>query len=279
MSSTLTKSDSVPLSSSAGTTSVSTSEIPSSIISSQLVWMPNPDTSILAQLMASEASYQRTNQVLFGTNVTILIMAALFVTYHGFRKTMSRRSHSKLLADDSRGFGPSHTTVGGRLAGDELHNVVRESLDASPRSPGIGWVGEETLSSPVSTTSRIPLRGQHSAMWHSRFSKARWVLRTRGGGRFAEGAEEGRTLPTLNELSEIIGDCWYKLRAQGRDALASVSTLATKVSHRSNSNIGVDRRARERSLPLPNSARTTTFSTNSSIPTLPPYRRMMMDRR
>ncbi|KAF4607368.1 hypothetical protein EYR38_001436 [Pleurotus pulmonarius] len=203
---------------------------------------------------------KRTNQVLFGTNVTILIMAALFVTYHGFRKTMSRRSHSKLLADDSRGFGPSHTTVGGRLAGDELHNVVRESLDASPRSPGIGWVGEETLSSPVSTTSRIPLRGQHSAMWHSRFSKARWVLRTRGGGRFAEGAEEGRTLPTLNELSEIIGDCWYKLRAQGRDALASVSTLATKVSHRSNSNIGSRR---------PKGTRTkstaTEFGTNDDI--------------
>ncbi|KAG9219972.1 hypothetical protein CCMSSC00406_0006885 [Pleurotus cornucopiae] len=308
MASTLTNTttDSVPsFTSSAQTTPVHASDMPS--IPSQIVWMPNPDTSILAQLIASEASYQRTNQVLFGTNVTILLMAALFVAYRGFKKAKSRTATAKAATSESWGcddLHPLHPAVGTRAADDRLHTAAWVAHDASPRSPGIGWVSEETLTSPSSMTSRIPLRGRRYPKWRSRFfSSARWAWRTRGGQQSTAGSEGRRTFPTLNGLSYNISKRWYGFLERGRGAFARVSAFPAKSSttqrNSSISNIGsvevppilengerdrlnhplhsasVDRRPRERSLPIPHSARTTTFSTNSSVPTLPPYRQSL----
>ncbi|KAF7419370.1 hypothetical protein PC9H_001957 [Pleurotus ostreatus] len=280
MASTLTdtKTDSVPSATpSAQATPVPAGDMPS--IPSQIVWMPNPDTSILAQLIASEARYQRTNQVLFGTNVTILLMAALFVAYRGFKKAKSRTASAKSATGESWGYNDLRPAVGARVADDRLHTAAWVAHDASPRSPGIGWVSEETLTSPSSMTSRIPLRGQHSPKWGPGFfASARWAWRTRGGRRSTAGSEGHRTLPTLGGLSHSISNRWYRFLDQGRGAFASVFAFPAKNStapHDSSSNTGADRRARERSLPIPNSARTTTFSTNSSVPTLPPYRQSL----
>ncbi|KAF9493668.1 hypothetical protein BDN71DRAFT_1064973 [Pleurotus eryngii] len=272
MASTLTKSNSIPSSTpSAQTTPVSAGDIHS--IPSQIVWMPNPDTSILAQLIASEASYQRTNQVLFGTNITILLMAALFVAYRVFKKVKSRTASAKSVTGESWSHNNLRPTVGARVADDRPHNAVQVSQNVSPRSLSIGLVSEETLTSPSSISSRIPLRGLHSPKWRSRFfSGVGWVWHSRGGRRSSEGFEESRTLPTLKDLSNSVSNRWYRVLEQGRSMFASVSVFPTRTSTQSNSNMGVDRRARERSLPIPNSARTTTFSTNSSVPTLPPYR-------
>ncbi|KAL4258076.1 hypothetical protein AB1N83_011341 [Pleurotus pulmonarius] len=245
-------------------------EIPSSVLIPMLPF----ENSSMEQLIASEASCQRTNQALIGTNVSTLLMAVLFFTYRYFKQAKPRTE--KPIASDFDGYDIIHPIDEARVLDDGLHDV--------------GQMSKETSTLHSAAIAHFPLHRSDFLAWRPRFFSKPWLWHTRDGDRSKEAAaEEGRTSLSPNNLPDSYWDTFLE---RGRNVFGTVSTLFKVYNQRNTGSVEArpfvaqedestkspplvtgdpleigDRRSPEQTPPASNPTQTTTASSNHNAGT------------
>ncbi|KAF7419369.1 hypothetical protein PC9H_001956 [Pleurotus ostreatus] len=216
---------------------------PSALIAGET---PSPmaleDSGMMAQLIASEGNCQRTNQALIGTNVSMLVLAALFLGYRyfKFKKAKSRADY------------------------DMIHpiNDARAVYDS-------GWMSEDGAKARFTLPSWCP----------QIFSKP-WRWRTRGERSKEGAAEEGKLpLSSNNDISssrerrsDAVSLVSALIQVSDQHSIGPVDTRRPSADEDETTNLAPrlisgngDRRSRGQAPHVPDSAQTIAVSSSREV--------------